>query len=196
MGSLVLHRTDVLPMSLTVDRNGGVSGLSPTVAIRTESGDYLDWDDLDFKSSGWTTKYQLMADKGGGHYEMSLALNTVGPVSNPAATPYLICEYFVDDGGLIKGMDADTVTFLPSLNRISLDTHNTWLAIQNTLQPHIVLLRKHITNRIHEASGNPGTMVLYDDDDSTPILTWELLDETGGVIVPAIGSPARRAKAT
>ena len=60
----------------------------------------------------------------------------------------------------------------------------------------MALLGKLQRNRLEEAPGNPGTLVLYDDDDVTPILTWQLRDGLGGAVVSSPGSPARRTKAT
>lgn len=56
------------------------------------------------------------------------------------------------------------------------------------------LIRKILTNRLEEASGNPGTLVVYDDDDATPLLTWTILDQFGNGIAAQVGAPARRSK--
>jgi hypothetical protein len=58
------------------------------------------------------------------------------------------------------------------------------------------LLEKVHRNRLEEAPGNPGTLVLYDDDDLTPLLTWTLRDELGGAVASSPGAPSRRTKAT
>jgi hypothetical protein len=60
----------------------------------------------------------------------------------------------------------------------------------------LVLLRKALTNRLEAAPGNPGTLILYDDDDVTPLKTWQTADETGAAVLPTPGSPARRTAAT
>ena len=52
------------------------------------------------------------------------------------------------------------------------------------------------TNRLEEKSGYRGSLTLYDDDDVTVIETWELLDEAGGPVLPAIGTPAKRSAAS
>jgi hypothetical protein len=39
-------------------------------------------------------------------------------------------------------------------------------------------------------------MILFDDDNATPIARWELTDAAGGGIVATVGSPARRAKSS
>lgn len=54
-----------VPLSLVFNEQGtgGKTGLSPTVAVRRVSdGFYLDFDDDAFKSSGWTTRQQALAE--------------------------------------------------------------------------------------------------------------------------------------
>lgn len=98
-----------LPLHLTVNKAGvgGVTGLVPTVAVRIvdspPTGLYLDWADATFKSSGWTTKYQTMPEMERGHYERLLNVAALG--LNPGTK--LVSEYHVDDGGAVKGEDAD-----------------------------------------------------------------------------------------
>lgn len=164
-----------LPLELTVVRQGvgGVVGLTPTVAVRdaTTSNRYLDWNDNTFKTGGWVLKYAPMTGVERGHYQRVLNLAAlVLPVGFR-----FTAEYHVDDGATVKGDDLDL--FLVTNKRVNVE-----------------LLRKGFTNRLWEANGNPGTLVLYDDDDVTPLKTWFLADEFGGPVAPATGTPARRSK--
>jgi hypothetical protein len=59
-----------------------------------------------------------------------------------------------------------------------------------------VLQRRFITNKLWEAPGNPGTMVLYADNGTTPLLTWQLRDFNGSSVFSMAGEPARREAAT
>lgn len=59
----------------------------------------------------------------------------------------------------------------------------------------LALLRKALTNRLEEASGGPGHLVLYDDDGATPLLTWDVTDAEGGPVAPVTGTPSRRGAA-
>ncbi len=165
------------PLSLTVVLDGaGVTGLFPTVALRDAetTNSYLDFADGNFKSSGWTLRTAAMTEVGGGIYQRSL---------NIAGTPSLVpgkllaAEYHFDDGAGLIGDDHDLI----AIARVQQDT---------------TLLRKNITNRIVEVSGNPGTLTLKDDDDTSDLLAWSLTDESDGPVLPAVGTPARRAKAT
>jgi len=58
------------------------------------------------------------------------------------------------------------------------------------------LLGAGLANRIVEAPGSPGTLILYDDDAVTPLLTWTLTDTSGAAVTAVVGAPARRSAAT
>lgn len=167
-------------LELVVDKlgSGGVEGLTPTAAVRDASAAYsppryLDWADLTFKTAAWATKYKPMLDVERGHYTLRLDLAALGR----APGDKLSVEYHVDGGSTIKGDDSD-------------------LILVTNVEPQVTLLRKALTNRLEEASGGPGQLVLFDDDGSTPLRTWPLRDEFGGAILPTTGTPARRGQAT
>lgn len=65
-----------------------------------------------------------------------------------------------------------------------------------TVEDTLDLVRKVHTNRLDAAPGDPGTLILYDDDAATPIKTWPLRDYAGSAVVGAVGSPALRGEAT
>jgi hypothetical protein len=178
MAFILVERNAELPLSLTIRRAGvgGITGLSPTVALRraTTAGSYLDWDDGTFKGSGWSTKYASLTEAERGHYVRTLDLSGV-----PGATAglFMLAEYRVDNGGDVVG-DAQDV--------VSVVTTNT----------DTILLRKALTNRMEESPGNPGTLILNDDDDMTPLINQQLRDFAGDATIGVQGSPARRTKAS
>lgn len=176
MGAITVEAADTIPLTLTVTKAGvgGVTGLSPVVALRDAQtfNSYLDWADSTFKTSGWTTKEAALSEVGGGHYERHLDLSSIGAASGNIYT----AEYKVDSAD-VKGVDADNIFVVSQ-------------------RDDLVLLRKMVTNRIWEIAGNPGQLVLFDDDGVTPLKTWQLRDGTGGGTQLAIGSPARRSAAT
>jgi hypothetical protein len=61
-----------------------------------------------------------------------------------------------------------------------------------TVEDTLDLIRKVHTNRLEAAPGDPGTLVLYDDDGATPIKTWNLRDYLGAAVVGVDGQPALR----
>lgn len=112
-----------------------------------------------------------MTDIGGGHYSRTLNVATL-PLASGAS---FVAEYAVNNGGPIVGVDSE-------------------LFLISTLRPDAELTRKYHTNRMHEASGLPGTITLYDDDDMSVLRTHDLRDESGGAIAPTVLTPARRSK--
>ena len=60
----------------------------------------------------------------------------------------------------------------------------------------ISLIRKMHTNRLEAIPGNPGSLVLYDDDGTAVLKTWLLRDHESAAVVGVAGSPALRAAAT
>lgn len=167
-----------LPLELVVDQDGvgGVAAISPlpTVAIRDAAtlNSYLDWADYTFKIAGWTLKNGPTSDAGGGHYQRMLDVSLL---------PLVVGERFVAEfrvnSATQKGEDADL-----------------WLVTDAKTNGELV--RKYHTNRMHEAGGNPGTLVLYDDDDATVLKTHQLRDEFGNAIASTVQTPARRSKGT
>jgi len=110
--------TDTLvPLELTIDQEGvgGVTGQSPTVALRDASttDSYLDFDDDTFKTAAWGTKYASMAEVERGHYVriFDAAAATV------AAGTVLSAEYRVDSGSIV-GDDHDLIRFVASIDDI------------------------------------------------------------------------------
>jgi hypothetical protein len=166
-----------LPLFLTVNRAGagGITGLSPTVALRDAStlNSYLDFNDGIFKTSGWTTKYAALSEVERGHYQRSLDVSAL----SVNVFDVLIAEYHVDNGSDVVGDASD-------------------LLIITELGGDMKIVRQSITNRMENASGTPGQLVLYDDDGVTPLFTWEIRDEFGGGIIAQTGVPARRGAGT
>jgi len=172
---ILVTPTATFPLILTLNQEGvgGITGQTPTVALRRIlDNEYLDWATNTFKASGWTTKYQPMNELERGNYQVLLTAD--GLLS---AGTYYAVEYNLNGAGSLKGQSADLV-FVTSL-----DTD-------------VSLLRKALTNRMEETGGSPGLLILYDDDGVTPLKTWQLRDETGGTVVSTVGAPARRSQAT
>jgi hypothetical protein len=176
MNYIVVGPATVAPLVLTVTKAevGGITGLSPTVAFRKvdPANEYLDWNDLTFKTVGWGLKDAPLTELGGGHYQRKLDLTTI----SAADGDQYVAEYVVTDTGY-EGVDSDVYI----LEDAAVD---------------VEFLRKMATNKMQQTSGNPGQLVLFDDDGLTPLKTWEIRDEFGGGIAAQTGVPARRGAAT
>jgi hypothetical protein len=59
---------------------------------------------------------------------------------------------------------------------------------------NLTLARKFITNKMAETT--PGLLILYDDNGTAPLKSWQLYDSTGGTVTTQSGEPARREAAT
>ena len=114
--ALVAQATDTavpLDLTITAEGVGGVTGKSPTVAIRdaTTTTDYLDWTDSTFKAAGWTNKYGTMTEIERGHYQRSLDATAVAAIVSGSV---LVAEFYVDDGASTVGVGHDLISFEPA----------------------------------------------------------------------------------
>jgi len=98
-------------LDLTIEREGvgGVTGLTPSVALRNAAtlGSYFDFGDSTFKTVGWATKYSAMVEVERGHYRRALNLTAIPAITEGMA---LVAEYHVDNGAGIIGDDHDIIT--------------------------------------------------------------------------------------
>lgn len=203
MSELILaERSETkLPLTLTVSQNGGLSGLTSTVALRDGQTDdsYLDFNDVTFKTGGWGTQKAALSDEGGGLYLFTGGLDLTAITNLPATTHHLVAEFETAGGGL-SGIDHDIIVLGEDFYAIGDDVwikdisaNSFWGSQAGGM---LNLLRKGMTNQLNLTGGSPGKLELYDDNNSTIILTWEETDAASGGIVLRVGAPARRAKAT
>ena len=172
MASQLVSPRQSVPLFLTISRSstGGIPGLSPTVEVRrTSDGSYLDFADSTFKVAGWTTKQGALVDLGGGCYQRTLDLAAIGAVVKDV----LVAIFHVDNGDDVMGVTNDTYVV-----------------------EDLETMRQLVTNRLEESPGNPGQLVLYEDDGVTVRSTWPIRDVVGGAVVASVGNPARRGPRT
>ncbi len=98
MGSVTIHASFNEPHPLILAVNGfggGITGLSPVVAIRDTStvGLYLDFSDLTFKTSGWTTRQAAMTEVGDGRYFLAGGADPFLWTPRPDVPTYFSAEY-------------------------------------------------------------------------------------------------------
>jgi len=183
MGTLEADYTDTsfpLELSINLQNVGGVSGLSPTVAIRLSptTNSYLDWSDSIFKTSGWVVKNQPMTDvslTGGtpGVYQQILNVAALGFTTLSPLPQKIIAEY-TSTGSGTGGLTSDTI-------------------IVSELRPDAKIARQFDTNILIAEGGSPnGTLTMFADDNVTVQSVQQLNDYAGGPVVNTPGTPAKR----
>jgi hypothetical protein len=164
------------PLELVINTigQGGVAGLSPTVAIRLSpsTNNYLDWATMTFKTSGWIVKNQPMTDLGTGVYQQILNVAALGFTPLTGLPQKLLAEY-TSTGTGTGGLAEDTI-------------------FVSELRPDAQVARQFDTNRLEALGGSPGTLTLYEDDGVTVQSVQPLRDFAGGAVVNTPGSPAKR----
>ncbi len=133
MGSITIPSsfTQPYPVQLAVNGfAGGITGLSPLFAIREglTTDSYIDFNDLTFKTVGWTTKQSAMTDQGDGRYVATADpfLWTVGG-GKPEEPAYFVVEYDIPNFGIEDDMILVTAAlpgeeFERTLDETGLDT--------------------------------------------------------------------------
>lgn len=117
----LIEKTDTaIPLALTISQGGvgGLTGLSPNVAIRRGDSTtlYLDFSDGLFKAAAWGTQFASMTEIQRGHYVRVLnAATTAGILVGQV----LVVEYRVDNGAGIIGDAHDLISVVTSLYNIS-----------------------------------------------------------------------------
>jgi hypothetical protein len=166
-----------LELVINLSGQGGVPGLSPTVAIRLSpsTNNYLDWSTMTFKTSGWGVKNQPMTDLGTGIYQQILNVAALGFTPLTGLPQKLLVEY-TSTGTNTSGIAEDTV-------------------IVSELRPDAKIARQFDTNRLVALGGLPGTLTLYQDDGVTVQSVQPLTDYAGATVVNTPGTPAKRGPA-
>lgn len=177
IGISINQAQTAVPLFLTLTRAGagGITGKSPTVALRDGStlDSYLDFNDSTFKTVGWTTKYETLDEIERGHYQKSIDISALGLSANDV----LVAEYHVDDSGDVVGDAAD-------------------LLLIAEFEGNLKIVRQSVTNRMETIAGSPGLLKLYDDAGINVIATWTLKDSADGGIIATVGTPAKRGAKT
>ncbi len=133
MGSITIPSSFTQPHPVQISVNGfagGISGLSPLFAIRDglTTDSFIDFNDLTFKTAGWTTKQAAMTDQGDGHYVATADpfLWTVG-AGKPEEPAYFVIEYDIPNFGIENDFLVVTAAlpgeeFERTLDTVGLDT--------------------------------------------------------------------------
>lgn len=127
MSVIICERTEsAAPVEIFIDRNGGVTGLTVQVAVRDgdTTNSYLDWNDLTFKTTGWTTQYQTVPAIPGraGGYKYVAGLDISSITNLPAGTDQLELEF--DVSGAFSAIVRDTIQLVNVLKDIAEEANN------------------------------------------------------------------------
>lgn len=157
-----------LPLTLAVTRSfsGGVSGLTAVLQIRdaTTSTSYLDFADLTFKTSGWTTKQAALTDIGDGLYILTGGLNLSAISNLPSTTHYLSAEYIVT--GSVRGTVKDSILLRRDVYDLALALLQRSISDAESLPEFRSLggAIQKLTNRVRISGGS---LEIYESDDTT-----------------------------
>lgn len=193
-----------LPLESLVTKGGvGVSGLTVLVALRDASTDdsWLDFSDNTFKTIGWTARQAPMAEvdpiNAPGMYRRTLDLSSITGLSVGMT---LSAEYQVS--GAVTANGLDTILIRAEFYDIkdALDANGytasraALLDLLTGVDANSELARKILRNRITMAGFGTGTttQTVYDDDGTTPLLTWTLTTHGGEDVLTDPGTQTNR----
>ncbi len=173
------------------------TGLSPIVDIKdiadgstvVSSGSMLDkgagFYAYDFSSYDTAKDYTVLCD--------SVTLSGTERYTHGASGEYN--DAFNAQNVTLSGID----TTVDSTAVTVTSTNSTVNNIDSTVTDIDVrteLIRKLGTNKLVLQDGTTDNWILYDDDSTTPVLTFSVTDKSGGIIVQPVSTPSIRYKAT
>jgi len=144
------------------------TGLSPTIKIR------------DVESGNIVVNSVSMVEKGDGFYGYDFS------AYNSTKDYAIVCDS-VTLSGVERYTYASSGEYNESLNSIE--------STVGTVDSSTTLIRKIQTNRLELLDGNSDNWILYDDDAVTPLLTFDVTDKDGNVIVQYANTPSKRSSA-
>jgi hypothetical protein len=171
-------------MTFALDSTGDpITGLTNVaIRIRRQSDNYyFDWSDDTFKAgASVVTLLQALSEvdavRSPGVYEL-----TGGWDLSDIVNPVVDDTYFVT---AIQDGSPQSATNFPASGEIK---EGQWV-------DDLVLAKKMLVNRLELANGDTDNWVLYDDDDATPLLTFDVTDKDGLALVLPATAPARRTR--
>ncbi len=141
------------------------TGLSPTVKIR------------DVETAVVVVSGTAMVVEGDGFYKYDFSLY------NPERDYAIIC-----DSVTLSGVERYTYASSGEYNEV-LDNIESTVGVVDI---RTILLRKIQTNRLELFDGDTDNWILYDDDAVTPLLTFDVTDKNGDLIVQCSSAPSKR----
>ena len=77
------------------------------LAVYNNTNDYLDFNDMTFKSGGWLQKFATLVDIGNGNYSQTLDVTAITNLAD--TTDHLALEYTIS--GSVVGVALDMISF-------------------------------------------------------------------------------------
>lgn len=163
-------------VNISVTLTDGSTGQTVLLVIRRISGGfYLDFNDNTFKASGHTTRVLTMSEVDAtdsiGVYEFDWNPST--PVTAPGG-------YLAEAQATISGTLHKTQDYINFTN----------------VENDALLAKKMLINRLELADGSSNNWILFDDDDTTPLLTFSVTDKDSNLVSLPGGVPAKRTRGT
>jgi len=143
------------------------TGLSPTIKIRDANTGVLIVDELP------------MVERGDGFYAYDF-------VAYDQEEDYII----LTDSVTLSGSER----YQPAASGEYNDALNTIESTVDLVDVKTTLLRKIQTNKLELADGSSNNWILYDDDNTTALLTFSVTDKDGSAIVQPANAPSKRSK--
>lgn len=143
-------------------------GLAPIVNVRDVSDGFL------------VVSGSLMLEKGDGCYAYDFT-------AYDSTKDYLmLCDATTSSGVDSRYTYGSTGEYNDQLNVIKSTVDN--------VDVRTLLIRKIQTNKLELADGDSGNWILYEDDGTTPLLTFDVTDKEGSLIIQQTGVPSKRSK--
>lgn len=198
--------TETLNTEPVIDRYTGdlLTGLTNVkMKVRRISDDLmLDWSDYTFKVAGSVAqKLQTMTEVDATNFPGEyMADFDTGSITNATANDIYevtVVEDGTEDaanlpqtGEIRVGHWVDQIgTILTNVVAV-----NSRLPLQPAEQATLSLLLKIWKNKLVLEDGTENNWVLYDDDDITPLITWNVKDVSDSNVVQPPGAPSRRSR--
>ena len=169
------------------------SGNPPTTTtitpVHIASGNMQDSWIVDIPSGFLTTN-------GVGDYYLRVVIAATGPkFDGVIGEPVLVTQNLLDDisagSGLTAQQTRDAMKLAPSGGAPAAGSVDEHL---DNIDAYTLISKKMLINRLELADGDSGNWILYDDDDTTPLLTFSVTDKGGLLITQPDGAPSRRTR--
>jgi hypothetical protein len=141
------------------------------------------------------------------HSQFGRYRGTWTPPVSPALTYDVLYFVYTD-----SGHTQESLLYTREMEKWQPDTLVADAVLDETLADHLavgsvgealneanvraILNNKILKNKLELADGDTNNWVLYDDDDTTPLLTFSVQDKDGNAIVQQAAAPSRRTRGT